>query len=158
ELRVASSNMWYDNDADGDRPRNDQEYQNAADLLASRGVPNSGNGSFSDPELRGPFQFNSDIVALTEMGDEYQHPYLPSQYSSFEGVARANDSRVWRSMRGIDEDWLRGPIRAGGGSNGIFVASSQWPVATDSSSLMMAPVLLGNDPEGHCAFDTSQPN
>lgn len=141
-LRVAFLNMWYG--SSNTSHLDDNEYFNAGDLLGPRGEPGPDSlghpNAFADPDVRGPFQLDADVVGLTEMGDnvsastgvgecDFERDVLPAQRDHFYDAVRPGDSRRWDNVWGYDERFL-GSFN---GAGAIFVADSQWPGASGAS-------------------------
>jgi hypothetical protein len=161
---VAQANMMYahqDGDppwSDDNQPRVDNEYKNAADVLGPRGVVRPSDFSFSDPDVRGPFQWNSDVVAMTEMGDRQNYSDQTvadrgqGMRAAFLNTASSADPQGWGLVQGVTESFPNGD-----GLGSVFVAKSQFPINGTPGSLMLSEYVghMDDDSEGKCFRDTA---
>lgn len=162
-LRIAEANMLYytlDFDTDMGQVTNHVEYKNIADLLGPRGNIAPGFG-FADPGVRGPFQWNSDIVNLTEMG-EGSNSYgdqcdgdddtneACGMKDAYLDVARSSDSRDWGHIHGRTEEFAA--TFDGGGA--VFAAGSALPGWVEQG-MKLTSYPAGSD-EGECHVSGQQ--
>jgi hypothetical protein len=108
QLRLAHANMLYNDNAYLN------EYKNAADLMGPRGLPRlnpiENVYTLSDPVNRSRFQFNADVVTMTELGNNDGWPESEdsanAQRAALLSVAASNDDRPWTDVHGRNEDQL----------------------------------------------------
>jgi hypothetical protein len=121
ELKVATWNMLY---KDYDESWSTTKYQNAANLLASRGIIDVAGKRVLETADQGPFEWDADIVSLQETVRE-------ADVKTFRDEA-ARNSQPWEYSLGMAENAEYGSFAT---RVATMIDETFWPAPSDNTSI-----------------------